>query len=497
MKIKLISLLVLLIISPALAQVTYDIENSQQSANVSVDVTVDCNQFNCPRLTWGKPSEFQLVNITGPEGEITSYQETDSSIEIDTGSSNGRDTKTITINMHTDQPAKEIYDGLYKRKLSLSAFEGQTQGMVESNNLISGEAGYGFETFYGNNQYNFTGKGPVNINVNFGEGNQSKYYTFFGKTPGNSYRPIYEIVVGTTGQMQEYERIPVAVIPDELYNKTQSRWSAGEYSEGTVRVRGGLGEDFNSTLAHETVHAVNSDVLSWDSTSSSYIDEGTGKYVEYLVDRRTIPVSKRDEQIRKIFGSEVSYTTTIDGQRYRITKPSRGNREVLWNYYQQDAEIMKNWAPSDSEYRKFGYAYSELIIRHNILEKDMNLSEMYSYFSKEQEIKGAETKWQVLSEDLDLTPCKTDNRTEFNKCLDRANNHSLFTAYIAEPEQKGDESLIIRRTNPPTIDEGEKFNYTFSGKNTVIEKIGGGQKFTAFLNDIVNYIMESVRSFLY
>jgi hypothetical protein len=491
MKIKLFAALVLLILTPAAAQVTYDIDNSQESANVSAEVTVDCNRFNCPRLTWGKPSGFELVNVTGPEGEITNYEETSDSVEIDTGSSDGRDTKTITINMRTSEPPKEVYRGLYKRELSLSAFEGDTQGTVESINLISGDVGHGFATVYGEERYNFSGEGPVNIDINFGEGEQTRYYALFGEHSEKSYTPIYEIVVGTTGQVQGYERIPVAVIPDSVYNQTQSRWSAGEYSSGTIRLRASLGEDFNKTLAHETVHAVNADVLSWDATTSSYIDEGTAKYVEYLVDRQSIPASKRDDRVRKLFGGEVSYTTTIDGQRYRITKPSRGDREVLWNYYQQDSGFMKDWSPSRSEYRDFGYAYSELIIRHNILEKNINLSDMYSYFNKDQKIRSPETKWQELSEDMDLTPCKTDNRTEFNNCLDRVNNHSLFTAYTAEPE-RGNENLVVKRKEPPQLEGGEKFNETVSGNETVVEKIGGRQKFAAFVGDLVNYVVESI-----
>lgn len=496
MKAKLLSLILLLFAASAAAQVTYDIDNGLEEATMSVDVTLDCSTINCPRLTWGMPSGFDLVSVTGPDGESLDYKVSGGQVEIDTGRSGGRDEKTITIQFKSTEEAREIYSGLYKRELSLSAFEGDTSGIVDSENLISGNVGYGFQTSYAKRQYNFTGRGPVNIDINFGEGEKTDYYVLFGSYEGSkSLSGVYEIVAGTTGRVQNYERIPVAVIPGSVYNQTQSSWSSGEYGGGTIRIRGDLEDDFNKTLAHETVHAVNDEILDWDRTSSSYIDEGTAKYVDYLVDRQSVPVNQRDQRIRRLFGEEVSYTTTIDGQRYKITKPSRGDREVLWNYYEQDADFMKTWKPSDAEYRDFGYAYSELIIRHNILEKDMELSEMYDYFQMDQKISDPEVKWADLSENLDLTPCKTDNRTEFDNCLEEVNDHSQFTTYTAEPE-RGSTSLKIEKKQPPEEGDIEDVNGTLLGNETEVEELGSRQSFASFVTDLVRYILDGISNFV-
>lgn len=495
MKTKLSILILLLMIPAAASQVTYDIETSYDSATISTDVTLECNRFNCPVLTWNKPSGFQLVNITDSEGEITSYEESSGQVEIDTGSPNEGDRKTITINFRTEEDADEIYSGLYTRSFSLSGFSDQTlQGKVRSDNLISGDIGYGFRSSYSGDYFNFTGQGPINIDVNFGEGRETEHYVFFGDTPDVDTSEAYEISVGTTGQVQSYAKVPVAVIPGETYNRTQTSWSSGEYSSGTIRMRGNLEDDqFNPTLARETVHALNDRLMDWDQTSSSYIDEGSSEFVGYLMERRQVPVDLRDERVRQIFGEEVTYTTTIDGQRYRISKPSRGNSETLWNYYQQDADFMKTWTPGDAQYRSFGYAYSELIIRHNLIEKDMKLSELYQYFEHSEKVGDPQQKWDVLSENLDLTPCKTDNRTKFNNCLDRVNDHSNFQAYTADPE-RGSQKLVINETETPEYNRTDDGGF-FGGVNGT-DTINGRETFGSFLQNIVQYISRTLNSFL-
>lgn len=489
MKSKLILTILILVIPVAASQVTYDMETSTNEANLSADIELDCNRFNCPQLTWGKPSGYEVVNITDSEGEITDYQETSEQIEVDTGSPHQGNTKILTINFRTEEDAEEIYEGLYKRRVSLSGFNDEDlQGQATTNNLISGDIGYGFQTSYADNEFNFTGQGPINIDVNFGEGKETEYYSFFGQAPDYDTSEAYEISVGTTGQLQNYEKIPVAVMPPEVYNSTQTTWSSGEYSSGTIRMRDNEKDEFKPTLARETVHALNDDFFDWDKTSSSYIDEGTSEFVGYLMERRQVPTEDRDEQVRQIFGEDLSYTTTIDGQRYRITKPSRGDKEVLWNYYQQDAEFMKTWKPSDAEYRSFGYAYSELIVRHNLVEKDVKLSELYQYFESDQEISRPEDKWSLLSEELDLTPCKTENRTEFNKCLEQINNHSNFQAYTAEPESSNDK-LVINETETPEYNETDD---SIGTNITVPGNIDGRESFQSFVQNLVNYVVDSL-----
>lgn len=493
MKSKLAIILLIFLVPTAASQVTYDIRTSPQSATISTDVNLDCNRFKCPILTWKKPAGFELVNITDSQGLITDYEESSDRVEINTGSPNNGGRKIVTINFRTSESAKEIYEGLYKRSFSLSGFsDKELRGKVQSSNLISGDIGYNFRSSYGGDYFNLTGQGPVNIDVNFGDGQKTDHYVFFGQYPDVETSEAYEISVGTTGRVQKYENIPVAVIPAETYNRTQTSWSSGEYSAGTIRMRANLDQDqFNPTLARETVHALNNDLLDWDQTKSSYIDEGTSEFVGYLMERRQVPVDQRPERVRRLFGDQVSYTTTIDGQRYRIGKPSRGNRETLWNYYQQDAEFMKTWTPGDSDYRSFGYAYSELIIRHNLIEEKMKLSDLYNYFEYSERVESPEKKWSILSQNLDMTPCKTDNRTQFDNCLDRVNEHYRFQAYTADPD-RGDQKLVINETETPEYNQSIR-NESLLDNVTNPDTINGRETFGTFLQNLLQYISETLR----
>ncbi len=493
MKTKLLLLLSLLMLPAVAAQVSYDIETEAETANISVDILLDCNRFNCPELTWGKPSDYRLVNITDANGKIENYDENSEQVVADTGSPIEGQEKVVTLNFRTDKEADEIYDGLYRRRLSLSGFSDESmQGTVYSQNLSSGDVGYGFQSSYSDKRFNFTGQGPVNIDVNFGSGMETDYFIFYGEEPGFDTEEVYEISVGTTGLVQSYERIPVAIMPSERYNQTQTKWSAGEYSSGSIRLRDAEDTSLKATLGRETVHALNDNLLDWDATSSSYMDEGTSEFVGYLFERRQVPVDERDGSVRQIFGESVRVDKDPnDGYYTRI--PSRGDKETLWNYYQGGADFMKAWKPGDSQYRSFGYAYSQLIVRHNLIEKNITLKEMYDYLEVDREIESAENKWQVLSEDLDLTPCKSESREEFNRCLEEVNDHSNFESFRAEPNRNQD-NLVINDTETP---EYEDNNLNYGSENrTVTDGIEGRESFGSFIKSILNFTTDLINSLL-
>ena len=475
------------------AQVSYDIETEPDNANISVDILLDCNRFNCPELTWGKPADYSLVNITDANGEIESYDENSDQVVVDTGSPINGQEKVVTLNFRTSKEADQIYDGLYRRRLSLSGFSDESmQGTVYSEDLASGDAGYGFESSYSDQRFNFTGQGPVNIDVNFGAGMQTDHYTFYGEEPGFDSEEVYEISVGTTGLVQSYPRIPVAIMPSDRYNQTQTKWSAGEYSSGSIRLRDTDESSLKATLGRETVHALNDDLLDWDATSSSYMDEGTSEFVGYLFERRQVPVDERDGSVRQLFGESVTVDKDPDDSYYtRI--PSRGDKETLWNYYQEDAQFMKTWKPGDSQYRSFGYAYSQLIVRHNLIEKNITLQQLYDYLEMDREIESSETKWQALSENLDLTPCNSESREEFDQCLEEANDHSNFESFRAEPNRDHG-NLIINETETPEYDEN-KLNYG-SDNRTVTDSVSGRESFGSFVKSILDFTTDLINSLL-
>ncbi len=475
------------------AQVSYDIETEPDNANISVEVVLDCARFRCPELQWAKSSHHQLVNVTDAEGIIEDYEVTDEYVVVDAGSPIRGQEKVLKLNFRTDKDAEEIYNGLHRRIISLSGFSNESmQGKVYSENLVSGDIGYGFESSYEDSNFNFTGKGQVNIYLNFGSGQETDHYIFFGEDPGFDTEEVYEISVGTTGLVQRYEKIPVAIMPSERYNRTQTKWSAGEYSSGSIRLRDTDESSLKATLGRETVHALNDDLLDWDATSSSYMDEGTSEFVGYLFERRQVPVDERDGSVRQLFGEPVTFDEDPTDRHYTKIS-SRGNIEELWNYYQNDLDYMKTWSPTDQEHRSFGYAYSQLIVRHNLIEKNITLQQLYDYLEVDREIESSEKKWQALSENLDLTPCNSESREEFDQCLEEANDHSNFESFRAEPNRDRG-NLIINETETPEYDEN-KLNYG-SDNRTVTDGVSGRESFGSFVKSILDFTTDLINSLL-
>lgn len=460
-----ILLAALLILSTGLgaSQVQYSIDSEKSHVDVNATVKLECDRSssNCPvnswRLpNWPLPEDTEILEVKDSIGEIDDYTVTGDELTLETNRGDKRASETVQINFRIDREAENIYRGLKQREFSLPGFSGrETFGEIEMENLISGWTNYGFETAYGKDHFNFSGTGPTSIRLKAGEGNKTKYYEFFGTSPEDQDL-AYEVPVAMTGLVQNFQRFPVAVMDSETFNDSVGLWSAGEYVGGSIKIREDLEEDFQPVLAHETVHGLNDRALNWDQTRSSYIDEGTGKYVEYLV---RIKLQGRD-RVRKIFGDDVTYITRRDGDRYRITLPSQGDRENLWDYYQNGGDFMQDWSPMRyPEERTFGYAYSELIIKNYVANMDGSMQDIYRIDPGEK-IDSNSEKWSIYSEVLDLRPCDYESRERFDDCLDRVNSYD-YSVYRASNIDRGSDRILIEDIEVPDREEiGRPENFT-------------------------------------
>ena len=431
----------------AFSSVYYDIEaTDSDTVQVNTTVTLQCST-NCPvnrwRLNWTRPEGSNLVEIRDSLGPIEDYRLIDGKVSIKTNSGPERHNETVKMVFDMERDREHIYGGLYKDQLSLAGFNGRkTTGVVEAENLLSGKTSFGFDTSFDGDKMYFRGSGPVIIRYKSGEGRNTDYFSFFGNYRGNATE-AYEIPVGTLGIYQEFDRFPVAVLPDKEYNSSINSWSAGEYVSGSMHVRDSLGEDFLPVLAHEVVHGLNDRKLKWDSTRTSYIDEGVAEHVESLVRK------KKGLRNSNLFGEKLSYKERVNGTLYRFERESKGNKEALWNYYQEDEEFMKDWNAFDSseENRGFGYAYSELIIKNYLVNNNQSLRDVYRRIDVDEEIEDNEKKWSIYTDYFDMTPCKFESRERFDTCLEKVNEYK-YPVYSGVP-QRDDSVLQVKEVEVP------------------------------------------------
>lgn len=490
-----LALLSIVFLSIASGDVYYEIDAGDDSVRMNTTLELECDTAdeNCPvnrwRLTWDLPEGSDLISIEDSLGEVDDYTKDGDQVSLRTNRGDRRDSETVRIRVEIDGKAEEIHKGLFKRKLNLAGFSDQeTRGIVRNPELISGWTGKGFETSYSEKQMNFTGEGSTSVRINFGKGHKTEYYEFFGDKPSNTSL-AYEVSVGMTGLTQGFERFPVAVMDKNDYDGSVVQWSAGEYVGGSFRMRKSLEDDFLPVLAHETVHGLNERKLKWDTTSSTWLDEGTSKYVETLVNLHL----KGKQRTRKLFGENTTYTVSRNGTRYRVTAPSSGDPERLWNYYQNDREFMKNWNPRDyPDERSFGYAYSELIIRNHIARENNTLRELYRQMDFNRRIESNQEKWNLLSRYLDLKPCNYNSREKFNSCLQEINSYDYYI-FRAQNISRKKGKVSLEPIEIKEIEDETLFgNTTVNGTERIQRTVqNGGEKASL----IISRFFENLREF--
>ena len=491
--------LIAIVLPSGSSEVFYDIDAGSSSVKMNATLELECQQSddNCPvnrwSLNWDIPEDAKVISIEDSYGGIEDYTVSNNQVSISTNSGSRRTSETVRIQMQIDREAEHIHQGLYKRRINLAGFSGEkTSGTISHPDLISGWAGNGFNEGYQGSSMNFKGEGSTSVRINYGEGDETQYYEFFRGMPENPSL-AYEISVGMTGLTQDFERFPVALMNPDNYEGSVVDWSAGEYVAGSFRMRDNLESQFLPVLAHETVHGLNDRELKWDETTSTWLDEGTSKYVESLVSLHL----KGKDKTRNLFGDDTTYTEYRNGTRYRVTAPSSGDPQRLWDYYRQDGKFMKDWNPHDfPQHRSFGYAYSELIIRNYVVNEGGSLRELYDELDPRTEVTSNQEKWEIASEHLNLTPCRYESRERFDRCLERINNYD-YEIYRANNVSKNQRDIEV---SPLEIEEREE---TYDpgdllDANNTNEVEGDGsslnsQKIVRILADFFEALLETVK----
>ncbi|MDY7081271.1 MAG: hypothetical protein SXQ77_02400, partial [Halobacteria archaeon] len=201
--------------------------------------------------------------------------------------------------------------------------------------------------------------------------NRYEHFAVFGQTQQAELAQadeMYDTVPSVLGFQPEFNKHPVVVLPGDVYNRSLNRWSQAQYEVGgVIYIRSSSFEGDTSptdTVLHEVVHAYNEKALSWSVTGVKWFDEGTAKYVEFIVNQ------KRDVRQPEIFGDPVRWKAPCGeehgGGRCVFTLAPRQTPDDLWRYYQNDYDFMKTWRPGTSPNKAFGYAFSELLVRNYV-----------------------------------------------------------------------------------------------------------------------------------
>jgi len=452
MKGRTLVIFLVLFSSFAAGSVLHEVEMDSNEVNFNTTLELSAEDpVNSWNVNYRLPDNIQVDYVEDSYGEISDYSFDGERISLETNSGNSRTSEYVKIHYSSNKFAEIIGADLYSREFNFAGYTDQeSSGRIEAENIISGRTSYGFNTSYGDSM-NFTGQGPVRATVNFGNGTQTSYYSFFGQDHSDidleRLDNAYELALGTVRYQQSFDKFPVVV--DSDYSGQE--WSAGEYFQGRIILR--PEEELLLVLAHEAVHGLNDRLLSWDNTDSAWFDEGVAKHVEDLA---RVKIDGRG-RTSELFGEEVQYR---EGG-YIYTLPPRGNREELWNYYQSNDDFMREWAPRKGN-RDFGYYYSELIIKKHLYQNG-TVEEIYEKVNPGRSVDSNEEKWSIYSEHLDLRPCDYESRERFDQCLDEIIDHE-YDVIMAEPVENRDR-VNVREVHIPEREPISRTLISFDNEN--------------------------------
>lgn len=458
---------------------TYDIhiEDDDARINVSFELYTSLDEDGEPReinyweTSWTAPENSEIVGVSDTIGEIDEYTFNDGVLRFQTNSGPRRSKEVVDVQLVTHDVIKERYNGANLLKLQLSGFSNKrddvpdevTQVTVETDErLLSESHSYGFDHTLDRRTAVYRGEGPVNLHLTTGDGGEEyEHYVLFGDANLTESDEIYWLAPAITGFVPEVNKYPVIVLPDEEYDERIDSWSAGQYRTGGlifIRETTAEKDELPAIVLHEVMHAYNEHVLRWTNKGLAWFDEGTAKYVEYLV--------KYEKNIRQaeIFGEDVTWTGPCRDQagRCRYVLNPRGTPDQLWEYYRSDSDMMYSWSPSTSStpsQRTFGYAFSELLFRNLVRQEDLaSLQDIYNELlamDRETEAtKAAETTKILGVMDTDFTPCYDEDapsRNEFESCLEQVNSMEPPTpsSVTIQNETRRIDIQPIERPDPP------------------------------------------------
>lgn len=511
MRRTLLLICILLLFAGSGAAITsYDIQLDGDDArvNASFELYSDGKKINYWETSWSLPENSEVLSIKDSQGEIEDYSLDGTTLTFETNQGPRREKEVVDIQFVVHNVVAERYYDLKLVKLQLSGFHDNrpdvpdevTQAVVTSDERILSESHtFGFDNQLKQHTSMYSGEGPLNIQLAVSDGGeQYEHYALFGEANLTEADNMYWLVPAITGFVSPVNKHPVIVLPDNKYDRDVDTWSAGQYRNGGLiflRESTTKKNDMSAIVLHEVMHAFNEDAVRWAKNGLSWFDEGTAKYVEYLV--------KKEKNLRQpeIFGEEQTWVAPCEdsGGRCRYTLPPRGTPEQLWNYYTSSSKSMYTWKPSTSataQERRFGYAYSELLIRNHVRKNDFEaLYPTYeTLLDREQSVTDPEEATNIVLNEMgtDFRPCYKPRSEELRNCLDNVNSMDPAvpdSITVSNVTKHIDIKPIKRPKTPSTIDmlknvtKGDS-SATMTAIERVLYDIG------MFFTDVINNLFK-------
>ena len=491
------------------------IEDGTVNAEVTFELTSD-EPLNYWDVALELPDGATVHSVEDSAGGIDGYAVEGGTLEFRTNTGAGRRTETVTVEYVVDDGTVETYAGgdLRVVEVGIVGFgsgtddgDGTTARITADRTVFSASPDASFDIDVTGDEAVYTGDGATTVRVAVGdppENGYDNYAVFGGETDLSEADDAYTVVPAAFGFEASAYRHPVVVMNDARYDDIAEGWSDGQYRPGGVVLLRESASDAVGTVLHETAHAYNAEATAWSDETVGWFEEGTSRYVEFLVDRR------RDEPRRALFAGD----RLRDGER---VGPS-GSLDALLGYYADDG-FMRTWNPSDGdENRRFGYAFSELVLRAYVEENGPTaLREAYNELlnvERRATSEGDATGVVLDSIDADrsvLRPCASPSRDAVVDCLRRVNRmDATVPAYdgadaetypfdgsvVADNEADEERSGGAGEDGAGEGDDVDEKTGAGAGDENTDEKAGENGGPLSFLRDLLAGFVDFVRGLL-
>jgi len=408
--------------------------------------------------------DFEILNISDSLGPIKDYSINNGVLQIKTNSSAKRKEELIKINGLFSGLDKESFAGATIAEFSLAAEQG-----TRVNFHASGIALYGFDSSAGfkgtikNGALSLSGKGPLFARfVYSSSGKRFGRFVVFAediedenniKDAFERASELYFIVPNILGVEPACTEFPVVVLKDEKYDERINNYSAGTYVTGGLIVlkEGTLKKKIAAVpiILHELTHSFNAKVFAWNSSDTSWLDEGLAKFVEYVASKQL------GIRVPNLFYGVQRYS---DG-RYEYTIEPSSDINALKHYYDSNSTFMAEWNTNYESTRDFGYAFAELFVRWYIAENDFNAlhNSMRALAEVKNNVYDSHEFTRIVLEKLNvkMEPCKMQSEAEMLSCINTLNNFNpkIPQASILKLGLESNESMVpfdiwaVRRKN--------------------------------------------------
>lgn len=435
-------------------------------------------RVNYWEVSWKVPENSEILGIWDSAGEIKNYKLYEKNLDIITNKGKKRNKEKLIISiMHKEIENKFLPLRIYE--VNLPGFgEEETFARINADNMLAWSYPLGFNGKMENGSLIISGKGPLSLKISFSkEKPELEHYYYVSKINTieknvlDNADQIYEFVSNIFGFALPYPYITIMVLPPELYSKYADNWSEGTFKEpGIILLRNS--RNLLVSLAHETAHAFNREVLKWDRTNASWFDEGSAKLVEFLY--------KVDKNIEypEIFGE----VKRVDlEKKIGIIKPNFDAKD-LWSYYQSGLNFMEGWNPK-SRNLEFGYAYSELYMREFFMKNGIsNLRRAYKELMEiDKEVYNVSERNRIITKILgsEFRPCYSEFFEEMKNCIRKVNDY--VPEKILETEIKNISKKIrkipefdeefLTSNNKNITNNNKNMSNNFDNFNSIIGKI--------------------------